>query len=130
MRRGQQLRRAVKGKRNYGLLRVRRLGYAVFGDESATDGEEGALHDFLAGCVVGRKAKAVGMLRLRTGRIHHRTLEDQVARFFKCDGVGSGKIELMRGANGGDRGCNGRGIDVGRLVAGKTEQHGAIGRVA
>ena len=102
---GQQLRGAVKGKRNRcmtlirGGLRWRGVGCGVFSDESATDREEGALVDDCAGGIEGRKTETVGMLDMRAGRKHDVAVKEKVAWFVERDGTRAGQIDAMGGAN-------------------------------
>src|ERR1700677_4981523 len=123
---GQQFRGTMERKRDCGLTLFCRSVDAVFGDESAADGKEGALLNYISGSIKGREAQAVGMLCLCAGRVHLGAIENQIAGFIEWNGVASGQIYLMRGADAGDGGRDGRWIDGGRLVAGEAEQHGAI----
>lgn len=85
LRRGQQLRGALKGERNCRLLPLRfwRLGGSVLGDESAAYGKEGALLDNRARRIIGSETDSVGMLDVRAGRKQNLPMQEKVAGFIK-----------------------------------------------
>ncbi len=56
---------------------------AVFENEAAADGEEGALIERRAGGIECGEAQAVGMLRGCAGREHDVAVEEQVTRFVE-----------------------------------------------
>jgi hypothetical protein len=70
------------------------------------------------------------VLRACAGRKHPIAVENKVICLVECDRMNSGEVHLPGSANCGDRGFNCGGIDRCRFVSGKTEQNGAIRRMA
>jgi hypothetical protein len=57
-------------------------------------------------------------------------MEEEVAGFVEGDGVRVAEGEGARGSDGGDDGVDEGGIDAVGLLAGETEEDGAVGGVA
>ena len=105
-------------------------GCAIFGDEAAADGEEGALDELRAGGVEGGEAEAVGVQRVGLGRVHLVAVEEEVGFFVEGDGLEAGEGEFLCEADVGKGGMHGFGVNGGWLVAAEAEEDGAVGGVA
>ena len=115
---------AVKRIRQWYLRLARGLiGFSIFGNESATDGKEGALGDDCAVRVEGREPHPIGVLRAGAGRKHLVAMEEEVAGLVEGNRALSGKIDAPGRAHRRDRGFNGGGIDGRGFVACKAEEN-------